>query len=360
MERVVLDGVSYVRVADAAEQFGYTSDYVGQLCRGKKVNARLVGRAWYVNIDSIKEYRQAKHDKRKVRSSEKKRKKTLKNKVLIKVVAPDRPLKLSVHNADETVSKNNVTVRYETDKADLLPKVTRLHVVEQIAAKISDEPVIEQAASFAKLGDIAGEAIPVEAEKKAKIKVESQRSHKPTNLFATELPTVSLQGNLSVADATDVEPEQLEEAEADTTVVEEPKKRSKIVLFLLGLFRLITWPVRLTWKLLYPVRKVLLLLLHPFVLLYARAKRFSKKKSLSQDVKQVSFAPKTAQPKIVSTYVETTEIQHHIRLWSLLLSAILTALLLLSLGSELTTFGGASKLTFFIDRSWIFDLLTRL
>ena len=43
-----LDGKKFISARRAAENFGYTSDYVGQLCRAKKINARLVGRSWYV------------------------------------------------------------------------------------------------------------------------------------------------------------------------------------------------------------------------------------------------------------------------------------------------------------------------
>src|SRR4029078_297853 len=32
---------------------GYTSDYVGQLCRGKKIEAHLFGRNWYVPEKAI-------------------------------------------------------------------------------------------------------------------------------------------------------------------------------------------------------------------------------------------------------------------------------------------------------------------
>lgn len=53
MDTVVLDGVQYLKVAVAAKQFDYTPDYLGQLCRAGKLDARLVGRTWFVNPDSV-------------------------------------------------------------------------------------------------------------------------------------------------------------------------------------------------------------------------------------------------------------------------------------------------------------------
>jgi hypothetical protein len=53
MEEITLDGVVWLSTRRAAELTGYTSDYVGQLARGGKVLARLVGRNWYVGRDAI-------------------------------------------------------------------------------------------------------------------------------------------------------------------------------------------------------------------------------------------------------------------------------------------------------------------
>lgn len=357
MERVVLDGIAYVRVADAAAQFKYTSDYVGQLCRSKKVDARLVGRAWYVNIDSIKEYRQAKHDKRKTRSNEKKIKKELKNKVSVKVSAPERPVKITIH--ESTAANNRSTVHYETDTTDLLPRVNRSTSVKPNVASTAD---FESTASFAELGEISGTSVPVTAEKKAKIKVESQPTHSVTDLVATELPTVSLSGSLSVADASNVQSQPLEDEDAQTvsTPVDEVKKHGKITLFLLTILKIVTWPIRLIWKLLYPVRKIISFITRPLQKFFLRLTRFLVKKWRQRNTKKVSFTPKTAQLHAAASPKESVNYQQRIQFWSLLVSALLTALLVLSLGAELSTLGDTSQFTFFVNRSWIFDLISRL
>jgi len=61
VKKISFDSKDYVRAADIAEQFRYTQDYVGQLCRSGKVDARLVGRAWFVYPESVVEYRKTKH-----------------------------------------------------------------------------------------------------------------------------------------------------------------------------------------------------------------------------------------------------------------------------------------------------------
>lgn len=48
-----LGGKTYISSKRAAEITGYTKDYVGQLARGGKIDAKLVGRNWYINEKSI-------------------------------------------------------------------------------------------------------------------------------------------------------------------------------------------------------------------------------------------------------------------------------------------------------------------
>ena len=57
MDELTLDGKTYISSKFAAKITGYAKDYVGQLCREGRVDARLVGRNWYVLEDSIREHR---------------------------------------------------------------------------------------------------------------------------------------------------------------------------------------------------------------------------------------------------------------------------------------------------------------
>lgn len=56
MQELVLDGATYVPLKAAAAQSGYEKNYLGQLCRAGKVDGRLVGRNWYINLDSLEEH----------------------------------------------------------------------------------------------------------------------------------------------------------------------------------------------------------------------------------------------------------------------------------------------------------------
>lgn len=53
MDTVTSNGVIYVKANVLAKRYHYTTDYIGQLCRQTKVGAQLVGRAWYVNEESL-------------------------------------------------------------------------------------------------------------------------------------------------------------------------------------------------------------------------------------------------------------------------------------------------------------------
>lgn len=47
------DGKKYISSSRAAKISGYVNDYIGQLCRDGKLDARMVGRSWYVGLESL-------------------------------------------------------------------------------------------------------------------------------------------------------------------------------------------------------------------------------------------------------------------------------------------------------------------
>lgn len=57
MDELTIGNKTYISSKQAAKITGYAKDYVGQLCREGRVDARLVGRSWYVLEDSIREHR---------------------------------------------------------------------------------------------------------------------------------------------------------------------------------------------------------------------------------------------------------------------------------------------------------------
>jgi hypothetical protein len=56
MDSLEIDGKQYISSREAAKRHSYTTDYVGQLIRGGKIEGKKVGRTWYVEIRSLDAY----------------------------------------------------------------------------------------------------------------------------------------------------------------------------------------------------------------------------------------------------------------------------------------------------------------
>jgi hypothetical protein len=213
MEAVIFDGKEYIKASVLAARFRYTADYLGQLCRGKKVDARLVGRAWYINLDSLMEHKGGRYKNLQVK--EKAGKVAAKVSITTAAVAtkPEQPtedqkrvmvtpvLKKPSSNYlsridVEPVLKNKTvkivrsdggvlsetSVRYEKDDYSLIPRINRAAVSTEI-------PIL-----------------PAEAEK---LKIHKEpKKFTVTDFKAEELPEVFLAGRVKV----DGLPEAAEEA----------------------------------------------------------------------------------------------------------------------------------------------------
>ncbi len=70
MDTVDIKGTLYKKSSLIAEDFGYTTDYVGQLCRSGKVAAQMVGRSWYVDPESVQAYREHRYEPDEAQKSE--------------------------------------------------------------------------------------------------------------------------------------------------------------------------------------------------------------------------------------------------------------------------------------------------
>jgi hypothetical protein len=111
MKKIVIDGKTYQKATDVAKDLGYTSDYVGQLCRAGKVEAQQVGRTWFVVPETIHE-----HKKSRYRSNQAKSKAAI----------------AAYHSAAQTTSQTIADAitpsrlsshHYETDETDLIPRL---------------------------------------------------------------------------------------------------------------------------------------------------------------------------------------------------------------------------------------------
>lgn len=125
MEEISFKGENYVKASVLAEKYGYTSDYVGQLCRSDQVRATLVGRSWYVNEESLLEHRKGRY-----------RSTLAKSKELVRKLAEE---KVQHHLQRPTNVKR--LMRYEADERGLLPELSPM---EDDLARVSvvDDPEV--------------------------------------------------------------------------------------------------------------------------------------------------------------------------------------------------------------------------
>ncbi|HEY4490277.1 MAG TPA: hypothetical protein VJC12_03455 [Candidatus Paceibacterota bacterium] len=57
MNDLYFDGKKFISSSRAAKLTGYVNDYIGQLCRDEKLECRIVGRSWYVSLESLLEHK---------------------------------------------------------------------------------------------------------------------------------------------------------------------------------------------------------------------------------------------------------------------------------------------------------------
>ncbi len=64
-DSIILDGKKYISSKRAAQLGGYTKDYIGQMCRSGKLNAKLLGRNWYILESSLQSHKGNKKSSKK-------------------------------------------------------------------------------------------------------------------------------------------------------------------------------------------------------------------------------------------------------------------------------------------------------
>ncbi|MFZ2484767.1 MAG: hypothetical protein WAW81_02415, partial [Minisyncoccia bacterium] len=58
---IFVDGKEFISATRASKKIGYAADYVGQLCRAKKIPAKLIGKTWYVDFSALVEHKKHRH-----------------------------------------------------------------------------------------------------------------------------------------------------------------------------------------------------------------------------------------------------------------------------------------------------------
>ncbi|KKU70588.1 MAG: hypothetical protein UX94_C0004G0052, partial [Parcubacteria group bacterium GW2011_GWA2_47_21] len=128
---LIIKGKKFISAKQAAEMTAYTSDYVGQLCRGQKVEAIRVGKSWYISSESILSHKAENLD---WRGGEKAPKGHKVKRVEKPAIFHPEPLKrrdqdISVFNTDKVSSKNTVPRPIFTESSfsgagpDLIPRI---------------------------------------------------------------------------------------------------------------------------------------------------------------------------------------------------------------------------------------------
>jgi hypothetical protein len=178
MDSVTIDGVTYTKASVLAKKYRYTNDYIGQLCRSKKVDSHLVGRTWYVYQPSLDSHKETRYSE--IRSDDIKVKRDLETK--FSRLNIESPVKKSVvKSISESKVKNfqnHVYWRngsYEADDSELIPVPQRT-----VGNEISTLPI-----------SLVGAAL---------VRVAS-RSRNVT-LTTEPMPAIALGGTLKVQDFT--------------------------------------------------------------------------------------------------------------------------------------------------------------
>lgn len=202
MDTIVFDGVEYVKASVVAKQFRYTADYIGQLCRSKKIDARLVGRTWFVNIDSILKYRTVKKNKITVKAQNKPEI-TIKIKPVRREVFPvikNKTAQVFTQPDESTAKTKKLHVFYDLDDESLLPNLTKkiLPAPKKLSIKPADA-----------------------------LRIHIGSTNKSTISFEPEeLPTVALRGSLVIEDYPEIE---LEPVVEDSTSVDNKITENKAI-----------------------------------------------------------------------------------------------------------------------------------
>lgn len=121
MDVLTVGGKEYVKASVIARDLGYTADYVGQLCRARKVNAKLVGRSWYVDSSSIEAHKGTRYRSTQAQSVKQLKEELRGGKNTVHVGVIEAPSHFYAHNT----RKEPAPVSYEPDEAELIPTVSK-------------------------------------------------------------------------------------------------------------------------------------------------------------------------------------------------------------------------------------------
>lgn len=136
MEEISVNGEIYVKSLVLAKKYGYTSDYLGQLCRGGDIDCTMVGRTWYVKEQSLLD-----HKKTRYRSTAAKSKSSLRQMTAVEV-GPKKAVSSPVKPI------NQKSYHYESDISDLLPLIKKLEYAKEEEILAPNKPILSENEAF--------------------------------------------------------------------------------------------------------------------------------------------------------------------------------------------------------------------
>lgn len=178
MQKVTFGGKEYVRATVIAKKFKYTADYVGQLCRSGKVDARRVGRNWYINLESVIAYRKTKHQTQKKSTSRSAATQNPRSPKPTSKRVPPVPRAKTVKATQRRsvpLSRYTLAVAYDTDDSQLIPVIGP-------APKPKNAP--------------KKKTVTIRRQSATQLKV--QNSSTPVTFKSEKLPEITLSGKLKV------------------------------------------------------------------------------------------------------------------------------------------------------------------
>lgn len=114
-QSILVDGKELISAIRASKKVGYSGDYVGQLCRAKKIPGKLIGKTWYVDFSAL-------IDHKRNRKLGKQKKEGIpqisSDSVNINITNNPKPLSQS----DELAQKN-IPISYEKENIQQLPEL---------------------------------------------------------------------------------------------------------------------------------------------------------------------------------------------------------------------------------------------
>jgi len=210
------EGKKYISSKRAAETYGYTKDYIGQLARGKKIDARLVGRSWYVLKSDLEKKSKHKSSRKELGDSveihvvhndqiEKSKNEIDLSTIQepeISLVSPGANIQLPAHENSKTEqnSGTEIKLQVDTEKDESSPtekKPTPQKVSEpQTLKKINKEKIERQEDLLANMSVEYEKGSPLYYSEETPLFVEPKKDKKQTSLGKVNYtPMLDIQAN---------------------------------------------------------------------------------------------------------------------------------------------------------------------